>query len=133
LPRILYIIESLGCNGAATQLGVLASGLVRDGFEVHVASLDEQKVPNVFWRRLRELDCDASQLHAMPLGRHWLVDPLTVTRLRRLVRKLRPEIVHAWSFASAIYAGAATDLRRTFGARRRAAGEAQLRPQVVLG
>ncbi|MEX2092565.1 MAG: glycosyl transferase family 1, partial [Pirellulales bacterium] len=39
MPRILHIIPTFDRAGAEKQLLVLARGLARDGFDVHVAAL----------------------------------------------------------------------------------------------
>lgn len=89
--RILYLIDSLKVGGAEILLRNLAAGVRTAGHEVHVgyctpgslaADFQEMQVP----------------LYALPrLGR---VDPLLLLRMFRLVRRLRPDVVHTHLFKS---------------------------------
>ena len=86
--KILFTIDSLFVLGTpAHQLMLLASGLIEQGFEVHVVSLSD---PNTI-------------RHAMPasvtvhfIGRAEKRDYLRSVRLRSLVKQIKPDIFHAW-------------------------------------
>lgn len=93
--RVLEIIPTLDRNGAEKQLTLLATGLPRDEFDVHVCALT----------RGGPL---AEPLHAagVPLtviGKSWKFDPAAYWRLRRHIQQLRPDIVHTWIFAANCY------------------------------
>jgi glycosyltransferase involved in cell wall biosynthesis len=136
LPRILHIIDSLGHNGAATQLRVLVGGLASYGYDVHVAALDDQrKKPLSFRQEFGEGSGAAIFVNKVaPLSRRWSADPLAMFRLRRLVGDLRPDIVHTWNFDSALYACAAIESpRRVLGSRARAAGLSAPRARLIVG
>ena len=93
--RVLEIIPTLDRNGAEKQLTLLAAGLPRDEFDVHVCALT----------RGGPL---AEPLHAagVPLtviGKSWKFDPAAYWRLRRHILQVRPDIVHTWIFAANCY------------------------------
>lgn len=88
MQRILHIIDSLGYTGAASQLLVLAKGLARVGYDVHVCALDRHAP------RLEEFA--AAGISTTVIPRRWMLDPLADWQLVRLVRRLRPNIVHTW-------------------------------------
>jgi len=68
MPRVLHIIDSLDYHGAASQLLVLAQGLARKEFDVHVCALD-QHAP-----RLDEFT--AAGIEASVVARRCAIDPL---------------------------------------------------------
>src|SRR5262245_27857652 len=93
--RLLHIIPTLVRGGAEKQLTLLAAGLPRDQFDVHVAVLTHSG------------PLEATLHHAgVPvtlIGKHWKFDPLSYWRLRKLMKTLRPDIVHTWLFAANAY------------------------------
>ena len=110
--RILHIIPTLDRAGAEKQLCLLAGGLPRDEFEVHVAVLTHSGP------QLAEL-----RAHKIPttlIGKRWKLDPLSLARLTRHVRRLRPQLVHTWLFAAGVYGRFAA---RSAGVQRTIAGE----------
>jgi len=76
-------------------MSLLARGLPREEFDVHVcaltrggplgAELDEAGVPTVV------------------IGKRWKLDPAAFWRLRGHVARLRPDLVHTWLFAADAY------------------------------
>ncbi len=97
--RVLQIIPTLDRGGAEKQLTLLATGLPRDQFDVHVCALTRGGP------LLVEL-----QRHNIPttvIGKPWKFDPVAYWRLRRHIRKLNPDIVHTWLFAANAYGRAA--------------------------
>jgi glycosyltransferase involved in cell wall biosynthesis len=97
--RILQIIPTLDRAGAEKQLCLLAEGLPRDEFEVHVCALT----------RGGPLEGRLAQA-GIPLtiiGKRWKVDPGAYRRLKALVERLRPDLVHGWMFAANTYGFAA--------------------------
>jgi glycosyltransferase involved in cell wall biosynthesis len=134
MRRVLHIIDSLENTDAAHQLRVLALGLVRDGVEVQIASLDAIKNPPP----LRECQADfAGGTPAIPitaLSRRRTIDPLAFIRLARLIQRFRPDVVHTWNLEALMYAGAA--LRpwpQKWHGRVRAARTRPEHPRLVIG
>lgn len=93
--RVLEIIPTLWRGGAERQLTLLAAGLPRDRFEVHVCTLTQHGP-------LRE-EIEAAGIAYHHVGKSWKADPRAFWRLRRLIRQLRPDVVHTWLFAANAY------------------------------
>ncbi|MCI0333300.1 MAG: glycosyltransferase [Planctomycetes bacterium] len=93
--RILHITESLGRTGVATQVFVLSRGLVERGCDVHVAALGGSGALAAAFR--------AAGISTAELGRRWTADPVAYYKLHRLVRSLRPDIVHTWNYDAGVY------------------------------
>ncbi|MHB8969526.1 MAG: glycosyltransferase [Pirellulaceae bacterium] len=93
--RILHIIPTLDRGGAEKQLVSLATRLPRDKFEVHVCALTRS---GPLSKPLQEAGIP---LHTV--GKRWKIDPAAYWRLRRLIRDLRPSLVHTWLFAANCY------------------------------
>ncbi len=112
IKRILQIIPTLDRAGAEKQLLLLAAGLPRDEFDVHVAVLT----------RLGPLwpEYQAAGVPVTVVGKAWKLDPLALVRLCRLVRRLRPDLVQTWIFAANAYGRVAA---RLAGTRRVVASE----------
>lgn len=93
--RVLEVIPTLVRGGAEKQLTLLATGLPRGEFDLHVAAVTRSGPYEETLRR-----------HAIPLtviGKKWKIDPAAYARLLRLIRRLRPDIVHTWIFAANCY------------------------------
>ena len=93
--RVLEIIPTLVRGGAEKQLTLLATGLDRGQFDVHVAVLTQDGPHHETLRR-----------HGVPvklINKRWKFDPAAYYRLRRFVRELRPDVVHTWIFAANCY------------------------------
>jgi glycosyltransferase involved in cell wall biosynthesis len=86
--RVLYLIPDLEHGGAARQLSLLAAGLPQPRFEPCVCVLGRGG-PLV--EPLR-----GAGVRVEIIGWHRKFDPGAVQRLTRLVRELRPDVVHAW-------------------------------------
>ena len=93
--RVLEIIPTLVRGGAEKQLTLLAAGLPRDRFEVHVCTLTE--------RGPLEEEIRAAGLPYHHIGKSGKVDPRAYRRLRKLIQELRPDVVHTWLFAANAY------------------------------
>ena len=93
--RILQIIPSLDRSGAEKQLALLAAGLPRDEFEVHVCALTRGGP-------LLD-DLAISDIPVTVIGKSWKIDPGAYWRLKRHIAKLRPDLVHTWIFAANCY------------------------------
>ncbi len=89
------IIPTLDRGGAEKQLSLLATGLPRDRFDVHVAVLT----------RTGPLEAGL-QVAGIPvhfIHKRGKFDPLAWRRLRRLILDLKPDVVHTWLFAGNSY------------------------------
>ena len=95
MPRLLHIIPTLVRGGAEKQLALLATGLPRDEFDVHVAVLTHT---GPLEETLR-----AANVPVTVIDKRWKVDPLAYWRLKALIRRLQPDIVHTWLFAANSY------------------------------
>jgi glycosyltransferase involved in cell wall biosynthesis len=93
--RILEIIPSLDQAGAEKQLVLLATGLPRDEFDVHVCALTRT---GPLAEPLRE-----RQIPVEDVQKRWKVDPSAFHRLRRIIQRLKPDLVHTWIFAANSY------------------------------
>jgi glycosyltransferase involved in cell wall biosynthesis len=97
--RILLIIPTLDRAGAEKQLYLLAAGLPRDEFDVHVCALT----------RGGPLAADLREA-GIPLtiiGKRWKLDPGAFWRLKQCIAGLRPHLIHTWMFAANTYGFAA--------------------------
>jgi glycosyltransferase involved in cell wall biosynthesis len=97
--RILHIIPSLDPHGAEKQLTLLATGLPRDRFEVHVCALSRG---GPYEAKLRQANIPVTLI-----GKHWKLDPAAFLRLKRHIASLQPDVVHTWLFAANSYGRAA--------------------------
>jgi glycosyltransferase involved in cell wall biosynthesis len=97
--RILQIIPTLDRSGAEKQLTLLARHLTRPRWDVHVCALTRG---GPYEAELRE-----SGIPTTILGKRWKADPAAYWRLARLIRRLRPRMVHTWLFAANAYGRAA--------------------------
>lgn len=97
--RVLLIIPTLDRCGAEKQLTLLATGLPRDRFEVHVCALTRGGP-------LAE-PLEATGIPVTVIGKSWKIDPRAYWRLRRHIRQLAPDLVHTWLFAANAYGRAA--------------------------
>ena len=97
--RILQIIPTLDRAGAEKQMSLLARGLPREEFDVHVCALTRG---GPLLAELREADIPTTVI-----GKRWKLDPLAYTRLRRHVEQVRPDLIHTWIFAADAYGRAA--------------------------
>ncbi|HSW48962.1 MAG TPA: glycosyltransferase [Bryobacteraceae bacterium] len=112
--RILHLIQSLAHGGAERQLVYLARGLMESRHDVHVGFLDGG--PN-----FSELQASGAMLHhlgrgdvrqARGRGLH-NYDARLVFSLVRLIREVKPDLVHTWITQMDIFGGVACRLSRT--------------------
>lgn len=93
--RILQIIPTLVRGGAEKQLALLAAGLPRDRFDVHVCVLTHS---GPLEEQLRSADVPLSFIN-----KRWKIDPWAYWRLRAEIKRLQPDIVQTWLFAANAY------------------------------
>lgn len=86
--RVLHCIASMSGAGAERQVALLAQGLVAAGQEVHVALL-RAAGPN-----LSRMVHSGAAVHNLPCYGHH--DPRLVIAMIRLIRRIRPDLVHTW-------------------------------------
>lgn len=92
MRTVLFVIPSLEYSGAARQLCLLAAGLPRDSFRVRVAVLG-METP---WA----LSLRGAGVEVEVLGWRRPFDVLPFVALRRLVRSMRPDVLHVWGAAA---------------------------------
>jgi glycosyltransferase involved in cell wall biosynthesis len=97
--RILQIIPTLDRAGAEKQLCLLAEGLPRDQFDVHVCALTHG---GPLAARLSE-----AGIPTVVIGKRWKLDPQAFWRLKEHITRLQPDLIHAWMFAANTYGFAA--------------------------
>jgi glycosyltransferase involved in cell wall biosynthesis len=93
--RILHVISTLDRGGAEKQLTLLAAGLPRDEFDVHVCVLTRGGP--------YEIDLARAGIPLTVLHKEWKYDPRAWWRLRRHVQRLRPDVVQTWMFTANAY------------------------------
>jgi glycosyltransferase involved in cell wall biosynthesis len=93
--RVLEIIPTLVRGGAEKQLTLLAAGLPRDRFDVHVCTLTE--------RGPLQSEIEAAEIPYHHIGKSGKIDPRAYRRLRKLIQEVRPDVVHTWLFAANAY------------------------------
>jgi glycosyltransferase involved in cell wall biosynthesis len=96
--RILHLIDSLAREGAGRQMTLLARGLAGPQFALHVCGLSRGGP-------LAE-DLTRAGIAVSVIGSRWLADPCAWWRLRRQVRRIRPDLIHAWGERANLYAAA---------------------------
>jgi glycosyltransferase involved in cell wall biosynthesis len=93
--RILHIIPTLDRGGAEKQLALLAAGLPRDEFDVHVCALTRGGP--------LESDLRAAGVPVTVIGKRWKFDPRAYRQLEQFIRQLQPQLVQTWLFAANSY------------------------------
>jgi glycosyltransferase involved in cell wall biosynthesis len=93
--RILHVISTLTRGGAEKQLVMLAAGLPRDAFEVHVCALSRGGP--------LEEDLHAANIPVTVLGKRWKYDPIAWWQLRQHIAALQPDLVQTWMFTANAY------------------------------
>jgi glycosyltransferase involved in cell wall biosynthesis len=97
--RIVQIIPTLDRSGAEKQLTLLAAGLPRDEFDIHICVLTRSGP--------LEASLRAAGLPIVLIGKRLKIDPAAYWRLKRHLAALRPDLVHTWLFAANAYGRAA--------------------------
>ncbi len=110
--RILQIIPTLDRAGAEKQLCLLAAGLPREEFDVHVCALTRG---GPLAARLAEAGVPLAVI-----GKRWKLDLQAFWRLKQYVARLQPDLIHTWMFAANTYGFAAG---KTCGVRNLVVGQ----------
>jgi glycosyltransferase involved in cell wall biosynthesis len=108
--RLVLVIPTLDRSGAEKQFALLATQLPRDEFDIHAVAMTRG---GPYEAPLRE-----SGIPLTILGKRWKCDPFALWKLKRLLARDDPDILHTWLFTANAYG-------------RLLAGKAS-RPQVVV-
>jgi glycosyltransferase involved in cell wall biosynthesis len=92
---VLEIIPTLVRGGAEKQMTLLATGLPRERFEVHVCTLTQEGP--------LAKEIEAAGLPRHHIGKAWKADPRSFWKLRALIQRLQPDLVHTWLFTANAY------------------------------
>ncbi len=92
---VLYIIDSLPLGGAETQVVTLASALSSDRYTFHVCCLRREGV-QADALRARGIEVVSFNMRL----RYW---PIAVYKLYRLIKQLKPQIVHTHLYYAGIW------------------------------
>jgi glycosyltransferase involved in cell wall biosynthesis len=93
--RVLLVIPTLDESGAEKQFTMLATGLPRPEFDVHVVALTRGGP--------YEAELKAAGIPVTILGKRFKFDPIALLRLRSAIAKLMPDVIHGWLFAGNSY------------------------------
>jgi glycosyltransferase involved in cell wall biosynthesis len=102
--RIAFVIPTMDRGGAEKQLCLLAERLPRDQFDVHVLVLTRDGPRS---ERLRR-----SGIPVSLIGKRFRADPSALLRLRRELKRIKPDVVHTWLFAANSFGRAAARMAR---------------------
>ncbi|MFW6124547.1 MAG: glycosyltransferase [Pirellulales bacterium] len=95
VAKVLHVIPSLDRAGSEQQLCLLAGGLARKRFDVHVFALTRG---GPLAERL-----DAAGIPWQVIGKRGRADPQAWLRLKRAIGRLGPEVIHTWLLAANAY------------------------------
>ena len=95
MPRVLSVIATLDGSGAEKQFALLNAGLKRRGWEMHAVALTRG---GPFAANLAAAGVPLTVLH-----KRLKFDPACLFRLRRLVKKVKPDLIHTWMFTANAY------------------------------
>jgi glycosyltransferase involved in cell wall biosynthesis len=95
--RILHCIWRMAGGGAERQLVYIVQGLVRRGWDVHVA---------VVFPDTNDAPLESTGCHVHRIGGRGRFDPMIALRLVRLMRRVRPAVAQTWLTPMDILAGA---------------------------
>lgn len=142
-PRLLQIISTRDSTGIEKQLFMLAEGLPRDQFDFHICDLSSggtnvspvlgaTATPGAIathaWQCRsgpRQPDPNTSDIPITVISNRWKYDPRTFWELKRLVERLRPDLIHAWMPTANAYALA---VAKASGVKRFVAGFCRIEP-----
>ena len=96
MPRVLSVIATLDGSGAEAQFALLNVGLAKRGWDVHAVALTRGG-PN-------EEPLRAAGVEPVVLNKRLKFDPACLWRLRRIIKRVKPDLVHSWMFTANAYA-----------------------------
>jgi glycosyltransferase involved in cell wall biosynthesis len=100
---VLYLVDGLGLSGKTKSMAELACGLDAGRYRAEVCCFDEENSP--LSGKLRS--------HGVPIHEIRCADGVNaqvVTRLIKLMRRVRPDVVHCYNPRAMIYGGTAAKL-----------------------
>ncbi|MFG1686373.1 glycosyltransferase [Nonomuraea sp. NPDC049269] len=134
LRRVALLIGQLGLGGTQTQISLLAQGLHRRGIEVHLLVVSKGG-PHEAALRAAGIEVHHLGFARRPSGSADLVRCLRgFARLINLLRRIRPDVLHAYLYEGRMLGPPAARLARVpvMVAGRRNAGEPSQRNRRVL-
>ena len=96
MPRVLSVIATLDGSGAEKQFALLNAGLKARGWNVHAVALTRG---GPYAAPLEAAGVPPTVLH-----KRLKFDPACLWRLRRIVARLKPDLIHSWMFTANAYA-----------------------------
>lgn len=90
--KIAFVIPTMDQGGAEKQLTLLAAGLPKEQFDVHVFLLTRDGPRSETLR--------AIGVPVTVIGKRFKIDPTALFRLKKHLRSFQPDIVHTWLFAA---------------------------------
>ena len=108
-PRVLLLVTHLDAGGAQETVLLLAEGLRRNGFDVSVAARPNGSEE----RRLRDLRVPLLPVHHLFREISVRNDFRSYVELRRIIRQLRPAVVHTHSSKAGVLGRLAARRSRT--------------------
>jgi len=121
-PRILQIVSTPYDTCAEKQLCLLSRGLAGEQFDIHVCALTSDAVggwpvPGALGAMATQAktcgngskrpDYNAADVPVTVIEKRWKYDPKTFLELKRLVERIQPDLIHAWTSAANAYGLAA--------------------------
>ncbi|MCC9603119.1 glycosyltransferase [Stieleria sp. JC731] len=97
--KIALIIPTMDCGGAEKQLALLATGLPKDQFDVHVFLLTREGPRSEMLKQ--------QNVPYTVIGKRFKADPSAFFRLRTALQNFAPHIAHTWIFAANAFGRAA--------------------------
>ena len=93
--KLVLMIPTLDKSRAEKQFTMLAAGLPKNEFDVHVVALTRG---GPYEKTLND-----ANIPFTVLGKRLKFDPFAIRRLKKLIERLQPDILHTWIFAANAY------------------------------
>jgi glycosyltransferase involved in cell wall biosynthesis len=109
-PRILHITAEPLNASAGKQLRLLAQGLPRDQFDLHICILD-----GITRRHGVSPAPSSTATPVTVISTRWKYDPQSFWELKRLIDRFQPNLIHTWTSDANVYglaAAKATGVKR---------------------
>lgn len=106
-PRILYVIGSMREGGAESDLVLLMEAMRRRGYDVYLLLLHYEgvRLPALLEAGFHVIDSRLPRFRPRWSPLPWLKLPFVIARNVRIVRHLRPDLIHACLFWAHLWAG----------------------------
>ena len=102
--RVLHLLPNLSGGGAERQLSYLSNSLSQKGHQVHIAFLYDGPGSE---------GLNLNNLHLYRLKAINNYDPRILWQLVRLIRRIKPDVIHTWIMQMDIMGGIASILTKT--------------------